>query len=473
MKLSKYLNLVLLTTIVSSCGGGGDTTTAGIGGTGITTSGTVDGFGSIFVNGVEYETDTASIVLDSETALESALRLGMVVTVIGTVNSDGITGTANSVEFDDEVQGPISAISTDADGTSQTLTVLDQAILADQTSTVFDNVTFGSLAINDLVEVSGFFDSSSILHATRIEKKEPFVAGVSEVEIKGLVNGLTATQFTLNSFTVDFDDPDLSDVSGGVLTEDLKVEVKGTLSGNTITASQIEDEDDLFDENEENVSLEGLITDFVDASDFKVAEQQVNALNAELEPVNLQLEDGLQVEVKGAIVNGVLMAHEVEARSGEVKLAATVQSVNIVNGTGTITLAFAAGSVSFAINNQTELGDETNTFDPIAWTDISTGNFLEVKALLNGTQIVATEVRLKNPSDEVVQGPVESFVSGNEVTLLGLTFMTIGADFEDAIDQPIDSGIFYTQLSLGRVVKIQDNLLPTPDGIANEVEFED
>jgi hypothetical protein len=471
MKLSKYLNLIFLTAILTSCGGVDDNTTAGIGGTGITTSGTVDGFGSIFVNGVEYETDTASIVLDSVSALESGLRLGMVVTVTGTVDNNGITGTASRVEFDDEVQGPITNIVPDADGSSKTLTVLGHSVLADQTSTVYDNVTFDTLAITDLVEVSGFFDSASVLHATRIERKGPFITGVSEIEIKGLVTGLTATQFTLDSFTVDFATADLSDVSGGALSDGLKVEVKGTLLATTITASQIEDEDDLFGENEENVSLEGLITDFVDASNFKVAGQPVNAANAELEPVNLLLEDELQVEVEGAIVNGVLMAHEVEARSGEVKLAATVQSVSIANGTGTITLGFFAGSVSFSIDNQSELGDETNMFDPIAWTDIRSGQFLEVKALLNGSQIIATEVRLKNPDDEVVQGPVESFAAGNEVTLFGLTYITTGADFEDANDAPISSASFFAQVKQGDLVKIQDDL--ATDGIADEVEFED
>ena len=65
----------------------------------------------------------------------------------------------------------------------------------------------------------------------------------------------------------------------------------------------------VFGNNEENVSLEGLITDFGSASNFKVAGQQVNAVNAELEPVNLLLKDGLRVEVEGDIVNGVLMAH--------------------------------------------------------------------------------------------------------------------------------------------------------------------
>jgi len=473
MKLARYLILIILAAILTSCGGADNNTTAGIGGTGITTSGTVDGFGSIFVNGVEYETDTASIVLDSKSASDdTVLRLGMVVTVIGTVDDNGTTGRATSVDFDDEVQGPITSIFEDADLASKMLTVLGLSVLADQTSTIYDNVTFDSLAITDLVEVSGFFDSASVLHATRIERKGLFEAGVSEIEIKGLVTDLMPTEFTLNSFTVVFSVDDLSDVSGGALSNGQNVEVKGTLIGNTITASRIEDENELFDENEENVSLEGLITDFVDnESNFRVAGQWVNAANAEREPVNLELANELLVEVEGAIVNGVLMAHEVEARSGEVKLAATVQSLSIANGTGTITLAFAAGSISFSIDNQTQLDDETNTFDPIAWSDIRSMDFLEVKALLNGSQIIATEVRLKNPDDEVVQGPVESFVASNEVTLFGLTYMTTGAQFENANDALIDSDEFFTQVKQGDLVKIQDNL--AADGIADEVEFED
>ncbi|RLA55858.1 MAG: hypothetical protein DRR04_14460, partial [Gammaproteobacteria bacterium] len=36
----------------------------GIGGSGATSSGTIDGFGSIFVNGVEFDTDEAEIEID-------------------------------------------------------------------------------------------------------------------------------------------------------------------------------------------------------------------------------------------------------------------------------------------------------------------------------------------------------------------------------------------------------------------------
>jgi len=52
---------------MSIYGGGGEDVISCIGETGISSSDTIDGFRSIFVNGVEYETDTVSIVLDSKT----------------------------------------------------------------------------------------------------------------------------------------------------------------------------------------------------------------------------------------------------------------------------------------------------------------------------------------------------------------------------------------------------------------------
>ena len=104
MKLTKViLSLLLITCLgLSGCGGGGsggiaDIGGGGIGGTGISSTGTIDGFGSIFVNGVEYETGDSEILLDGQSASESSLRLGMVVTVRGTINDDGLTGTAEQV----------------------------------------------------------------------------------------------------------------------------------------------------------------------------------------------------------------------------------------------------------------------------------------------------------------------------------------------------------------------------------------
>ena len=71
----------LVVGLVVACGGGGGGSFAGIDRLGVT-SGTITGFGSIFVNGVEYETGngTTYLVDDSEGA-ETDLRVGQVVTI--------------------------------------------------------------------------------------------------------------------------------------------------------------------------------------------------------------------------------------------------------------------------------------------------------------------------------------------------------------------------------------------------------
>ncbi len=106
---SMKLKLVgLACALLVACGGsgggvGGIDPGGGIGGSGMTSSGSISAFGSIFVNGVEYETNGAMITVDGDSATEADLGLGMVVLVIGTVNDDGVTGTAEQVIFDDEV----------------------------------------------------------------------------------------------------------------------------------------------------------------------------------------------------------------------------------------------------------------------------------------------------------------------------------------------------------------------------------
>ena len=59
------------------------------------TVGQITAFGSIYVNGVEFETAGASYEVDDALASsDDALAVGMVVKVEGAVNADGATGTA-------------------------------------------------------------------------------------------------------------------------------------------------------------------------------------------------------------------------------------------------------------------------------------------------------------------------------------------------------------------------------------------
>ena len=178
---------------LSGCGGGGgDGSLAGIGGTGKIASGTITGFGSIFVNGIEYNTDSASILIDDSSGAESDLRVGMVVTVTGTVTDSA--GDAASVVYDNQVEGPVSGLADlTAGATTRSFTVMGTDVVIDATGTIFDDSSpgfaFDNIVNGDVVEVSGFVNGLGVLQATYIEKSGTLDPGTTEVELKGTVTG--------------------------------------------------------------------------------------------------------------------------------------------------------------------------------------------------------------------------------------------------------------------------------------------
>ena len=182
MNLSNFVKQIFILSTVASlsaCGGGGGG--GGGGGTPPSTTlsnGEITGFGSIFLNGVEFNTDSATFIVDDVvlTGIDTSLfNVGMRVKIEGTVNADGVTGTANSVEFDDLLEGPVNGVANqDADGLINTLTVLGIPVLVDKDGTSFLNTTYDELALTPdgmLLKISGFYDATNQLHAVYIEKK--------------------------------------------------------------------------------------------------------------------------------------------------------------------------------------------------------------------------------------------------------------------------------------------------------------
>ena len=314
--------LAITCLVFSGCGGsggGGSLAGGGIGGTGITASGAITGFGSIFVNGIEFETAGANRDVDGETSISDGsddaafLGIGMVVTVDGTLNDDGVTGTAKTIQYDPAVQGPVI----DIDPIARSFSVMGISIVV-QNNTVFSNVTFDTLQSNDWVDVSGFFDAAGVLQATRIERKD----GSEIVVVKGIVTGLAGTAFTLevdhaaSTYLVDTTTSDAELPDGG-LADNQYVEVKGTLdNNNVIIATSVQLRSEGFDDTGSAgiVSIEGIVTDFNGIDDFWVAGQRVNASVAEFYPASLvsDLGPGTEVEVEGPIQDGVLTASRVE-----------------------------------------------------------------------------------------------------------------------------------------------------------------
>ena len=317
----------VLVSLIGCGGGGGGGTVSGIGGTGKIASGTITGFGSIFVNDIEYDIDSASLEVnddDSAGLSQDDLRIGMVVTVTAVV--DGDTGVASLVVYDNEIEGPVSGISELNAGLNKSFSVLGVGVLVDIADTEFDDgevpgFSFATIANDDVVEISGFFDASNVLNATYIKKTDDFDAD-SEVEFKGtadvsLVDGAgSGDSFNLDGVTVNIlDDAALSEVTGGRVSNGMFVEAEGRLTSDnplTIDAFRIEQEDDGLEDDAGEAELEGFVSDFVDSSNFKVDGQPVDASEAEFEPAGLVLTDGMKVEVEGTIEDGILNADKVK-----------------------------------------------------------------------------------------------------------------------------------------------------------------
>src|SRR6187431_1633308 len=138
MLRSIYLTglIISLTLSLSGCGNSSGNQTAGIDGSGApvatTTNGTIDGFGSVIVNGLRYNSDKAQVLINGETAMEDNLRVGYQVQITGSIAADG-TATADKIEFTPTLVGVIEQI----DASNNTVMLLGQQVYLTN-NTIFD-----------------------------------------------------------------------------------------------------------------------------------------------------------------------------------------------------------------------------------------------------------------------------------------------------------------------------------------------
>jgi hypothetical protein len=479
--LFNAIAVVLATGGLVACGGGGGDDTTTTSSKDVTTVGTITGFGSVYVNGIEFETDGSSYDVDDDTnTSQSDLAVGMKVKVKGTVNDDGLTGTASSIYYDDDIEGPIDAPPTSIDASTKNFTVLGMTVLADANTTVYDDgAAFDTLAEGQIVEVSGYFDGEQIV-ATHIELQNETD---NEFEIKGTVVdygtniGLTLQNGESASYPLSNNvDSEITSASGQF------VEVKLKDSGSGLEAVEIElDDEDLLDEDDEDVSIQGVITVDGDVMMINSVPFDVNA-GTEYEPASLEdnLAAGMEVEVEGVMVEGVLIAEEVEAETeGEIEIEARVTNVvpdaDGINGTVTLTLhndvtleVATDSSTLFEDDSSSDAdGDGSFTLNDLD----TTSDYLEVKAYLNdASDLVASKIKREDSSEATtLGGPVDSFDAGTSITLLSIkyTFDESTTFQVDDLTPTTDSSAFFTGLIEGDTVEILDNE-PT-DGVADEV----
>lgn len=467
-------------TVAGCGGGGGGNSTAiqpppepppigGIEGTGLAV-GVISGFGSVIVNGVRYDTSDATITVDDSPGSESDLAVGQVIVLTGSVDDDGTTGTADTIDFDAEVEGPIASIA--ADGHS--FVVLGQSVLIDD-DTVYDNSLALPLQVEDEIEVSGFRQADGTILATRIETQTPG----SELEVKGTVVNLDAASlvFNVGTLTVDYSAATLEDFPGGEIGEGDPVEVHGTgfNAQNQLEATRVEFEDDGIDgEDGDHAEIEGLITRFAGAADFDVSGQAVvTSPGTEFEggtAADLALD--VRVEVEGEFnTSGVLVADKVEVKTASsVRIETTVDAVDDAAGTVTV-----FGDLLIKTDSRTQFEDSSDLdLERFSVSDINIGDFLEIRGAedpSNSSGLIASRLERDDPDpDSRLRGVVASF-SRPVIVILGVDIDTGGAQFRDENDQELTADQFFDRLNTGDAIQV-DGTWNGNTLVADEIEFE-
>jgi hypothetical protein len=392
-RLTLALGCGLLPLFIAACGGGGSVAGVGTGGTGSFAVGSIGAFGSIIVNGVRFEDDEAQVFdAEGQARTRDDLRLGMVVEVLATDLVSGETGTqrradAQVIRYGSEVLGPVEFV----DAIHHSLTVLGQRIDVPEGTVIDVDGDLRSFETADfrpgqIVQVYGFLNvlGNGRYTATRIER---VTAPVAAYQVRGTVRDLDVPnqRFRMGNLLVQ---------AGGRIGEfaegdRVRVRLATTPIGLATYALEASTPAARSLPNRDDVEVEGLITDFTTAQQFRVEGLPVDASTARVQGDPTRLGLGVRVEVEGFIRSGVLVATEVEILDGvrggpgsEVELSGRVQNLDVAGRT-------------FTLRGLRVRYDDNTEFDGGSVADLAEGRELEeVEGRLDadGFTVYASEI---------------------------------------------------------------------------------
>jgi len=464
--MNKVIPTILLAAAAAlvACGGGsGMSGTTPPGSAPVMATGTITGFGSIYVNGVHFKTTSATIRKNRQVVAQSALKVGEIARIKGSKNASDGTGNADSVDVDENVVGPIAAIDT----TLNTLTVLGQTVKIDAGTSFSSDVQpadITGLKVADFVEVSGLTAADGSISATRIGRE----ASAGTLQVLGTLAGIdtAAHTFMINALIVNYSAANLTDFTSGQPANGDLVEVQGTTfdsATTTLTATSVDKQ--MSDAQQEagdhgDMEREGLITRFASATDFDVAGEPVTTTSATVyrNGTAADLALNVKVEVEGSpnssnvVVADVISFHH----NGGVELQSTVTAVTA----STLTVL----GVEITVTSTTRFEDRSSAqVQMFSLSNISVGDTVDVHGFespAGSGKLVATRLDREPASTEVeVSGPFTAGTSPQFI-VFGITVDASSATLRDAGGATLTLADFLTQ-AVGKSVEVTGQLSGT------------
>jgi Domain of unknown function (DUF5666) len=378
---------LLGTALLPACGGGTDIAGVSSGGTGSFTTGSIIGLGSVIVNGIRYKDDNAAISINGLPGSPADLKLGMVVRIQGSAITAATATSlamaeATSVSCSSEWKGRVGAV----DPAAKTFTLLGLKVHVLDT-TIFEGGLFSGALDGDDVEVYGFSFTDPAtgdlaLRATRVEVQDQ---ALSSYRLSGVVSHLSSGQYTFQLGNTIIDYEKASGTNGLQNGQLVRVDLQtATNASGHWVATEVRAENTSSElEDEHEAEIEGTVTSAITAEKtFSVSGIPVDASRVSNLP---SLSLGTRVEVKGSILNGTVIATEVEVEDDEDIEAQEYEFHGTVSG---------LTPNSFVVRGYTVQYNGTTRLEP-SNTTLADGLRVEVKAKLqpNG-DLLATKVEV-------------------------------------------------------------------------------
>ncbi len=396
------LFLLLLAAMLWACAPADETLAeGGIGGTGIS-SGPINGFGSIIVNGVHFDLSEAEIFAADVAVAEEVLQPGMVVTVYGDMDENGTTGRASRVDFSFDLIAYVDDIATDR----LAFVAQGQRVLLDEL-TVVEGRLLADLTLGDRVYVSGLKNSSGELLARYIgatgidssadESNAPVIANADAQanEVSSLTVELTGSvavldrlnqQFMLGQQSIDYSLAVFPDMSLVMLQNGASIWLKAYVLGDQVMATEIKLLPTL-ELAEQDLLLNGLVTAvFIDQFELQGVLVSFDAATQFVDGERSDLLVGAALVVHGRAGDSGVVADELRF-----KLPGLIHREAVVTTVSTNQITLADLDVTVAATTLM-LDNSALSLRRFSVADIGTGDLLKIYGHQTDSGVVLTRL---------------------------------------------------------------------------------
>ncbi len=422
-KMNKHIFTLSALTILTACGGSNQseqpdsivvnpiTPPVSISPKLVVTQGMITGFGSIYVDGIKYNTDTSNIKKNGLNTQLNALSVGMKISFSAQENDSG-EWVAQDVEYDTEVEGVIQSI----DRNNSQITIANTVIFYNDL-THFIDTSEALISVGQRVEISGYPQADGTFLASYIELDTDTDNDDYEYTA-GIVSNLdeTALQFTINDVVIDYR---LAEIDGGLANNSyVKVEgnlVDGVMVANEVDARTVKESLDVDDDSVLRYEIEGLITQ-ISATSIGVNGQVFDyANNVEVEGVALNnLTVGMFVELYIDNSQIIKVESKQSSYSSDGKVKGVIESIDRDNKTITV------NGVLYVFNEFSRFEDDDEQY--FSFDTLNINDYVEIAYLQTSPLLSVLKIE-KEDQDEYQQewemkGQITA-ISNNTITVNG------------------------------------------------------